>query len=511
VPNRTVNISTVSVEGSTVYSAAELARYTTGLTGPAVPLAQLDAARQTILQRYRGDGYLLTTVSATLDAGNLRFVVTEGRIASVKLDGDIGPAGTRVLRFLQRLTEQQPIDRTTLERYLLLAQDVPGVSIRAVLQPSNDEPGALSLVAQVQRQPVSGLVTFDNRAFNQTGPVEGLGVLDLNSFTEFGERTTLSFYHTFPNSQNFGQASSEWFVGDSGLRMRVYGGAGPVNPAGGSLAQLGFNSFTTVFGTQLSYPVIRARQQTLNVTLSFDGTDSSIDTATGPGGSSVRQSYDAVRALRLGTEYAWSDFWAGEQRAATSHFLLVGSQGLPILGASNNPNSLTAARPGEQSGFNKAAFEISRTQTLAQLSESASLALMGLLAGQVSGSILPPVEQFYLGGSRLTRGYYSGQVTGDKALATTVELQLNTGFERPVFGVALNVGLQFYGFYDWGETWQNVSTGPDTRLASAGGGVRTQITSYTEFDLEGLARLNRHPAGQTVNSSGVYWRVLTRF
>ena len=62
-------------------------------------------------------------------SGRLRFVVTEGRIASVKLDGDIGPAGTQVLRFLNRLTEKQPIDSVTLERYLLLAQDVPGVTL----------------------------------------------------------------------------------------------------------------------------------------------------------------------------------------------------------------------------------------------------------------------------------------------------------------------------------------------------------------------------------------------
>ena len=34
----------------------------------------------------------------------------------------------RCLRFLNRLTEKQPIDSVTLERYLLLAQDVPGVT-----------------------------------------------------------------------------------------------------------------------------------------------------------------------------------------------------------------------------------------------------------------------------------------------------------------------------------------------------------------------------------------------
>ena len=153
VPNRPVRVTSVEVEGVTAYPQPEIAQLAAGLVGPAVPLPQIDAARQAILQRYRADGYVLTTVSANLDNnGRLRFVVTEGHIASVKLDGDIGPAGTQVLRFLNKLTEKQPIDSVTLERYLLLAQDVPGISLRAVLEPSTDTPGALNLIAQVSRQ-----------------------------------------------------------------------------------------------------------------------------------------------------------------------------------------------------------------------------------------------------------------------------------------------------------------------------------------------------------------------
>ena len=139
VPNRPVKVTSTAIEGATVYSQAQLAQHTDGLIGPATPLPKIDAARQAILQQYRSQGFVLTTVSVKLDgSGALRFVVTEGRIAAVKLDGDIGAAGTQVLRFLNRLTETTPIDSKTLERYLLLAQDVPGVTVRAVLQPSTD-------------------------------------------------------------------------------------------------------------------------------------------------------------------------------------------------------------------------------------------------------------------------------------------------------------------------------------------------------------------------------------
>jgi hemolysin activation/secretion protein len=518
VPNQPVRVTSVAVEGVTAYPQQEISALATGLVGPAVPLPQIDAARQAILQRYRSDGYVLTTVSANLDGkGLLRFVVTEGRIASVKLDGDIGPAGTQVLRFLNRLTEQQPIDSVTLERYLLLAQDVPGISLRAVLEPSSDQPGALNLIAQVSRQAVSGLATIDNRAFNQTGPIEFLGLLDFNSFTSFGEKTELSYYHTFPNSQNFGQASTEVFVGASGLKVRIYGGYGTTDPTG-SLGQSGYHGTTTVFGTQATYPVIRSRQQTLNLYLTFDGIESNISLLNN--GVRTRQSFDSLRVLRVGEDYALSDIWLGAERSAINAVSTRVSQGLRILGASTNGTAPDAARQGERSDFTKFNFEVSRTQTLFYPWQGASVALMGLVTGQWSNDILPPAEQFYLGGARFTRGYYAGQVPGDKALATTVELQLNTSFDVKVFEKSLDVSTQYYLFYDWGETWQNLKTDFATRINSAGGGVRMQVTRYTEVDLEGLARFNRFPtAGGGTPGSGVsplyggafYWRVLTRF
>ncbi len=425
VPNQPVRVTSVSIEGVTAYPMSALSPLTDGLVGPATPLPRIDAARLAILQHYRADGYVLSAVSVNFDvpSGRLRFIVTEGRIASVKLDGNIGPAGTQVLRFLNRLTEQQPIDSATLERYLLLAQDVPGVKLHAVLQPSADDPGALNLIAQVSRQAVSGLATVDNRAFVNTGPIEALGVVDFNSFSEFGEKTEISLYHTFPNSETFGQAATEVFLGASGLKLRVYGGSGASLPTG-PLALQDYKGTTTVFGGQLSYPLIRARQQTLNLRLAFDGIQSVVDL----GSPSIMSSYDLLRVVRLGADYALSDLLLGAERSALNAVSIRLSKGLPILGASANgdPN---APRLGERTNFAKFDFQLSRTQTLFSPWRDASVALMGLLAGQVSRDVLPLSEEFYLGGMQYTRGYYSGQVTGDNALAATAELQLNTSLD----------------------------------------------------------------------------------
>jgi hemolysin activation/secretion protein len=506
-----VAVGQTLVDGSTAYSAAALAPLTAGLTGPAVPIARIQAARDAILARYRRDGYVLTAVKVTLDRGQtLRFVVTEGRIAEVKLDGDIGPAGVQVLRFLNHLTDKQPIDAASLERWLLLAQDVPGISVRAVLRPSTTEPGALTLVAVVSRTAFSGLATADNRAFNLTGPEQGLLVLDGNSFTSFGEKTEVSLYGAARATQLFGQVTSEFFVGGSGLKVRLYAGSGTADPTG-ELGAEQYHGVTTTAGVALLYPLIRARRQTLNLGGYFDILQSDIDTA------GQLASEDDLRVLRWGADYALQDDWAGGVRTALNAVSLRVSHGLQGLGSSTDgQTSPPPARAGEVVDFTKVSFQASRNQTLFAPWRGATVALQGLAAGQYSGDVLPPAEKFYLGGSNYNRGFYSGEVTGDTALVASAELQLNTGFTLDWFSGPVQVGTQFYTFYDWGETWERQRADPNRRLQSAGGGVRVSLTRFTEVDLEGVARQTRQPQGANsttapLRADAVYWRVLARF
>jgi len=99
------------------------------------------------------------------------FVVRaiEGYISDVKLDGDIGAAGVLVLEMLDHLLERRPVNNADLERYLLLANDIPGVKARAVLRREGAEPGAVALVAQVSRREFSGLLNYDNRGPKRPG------------------------------------------------------------------------------------------------------------------------------------------------------------------------------------------------------------------------------------------------------------------------------------------------------------------------------------------------------
>jgi hemolysin activation/secretion protein len=508
-------ITGATIDGATVYPSAALAALLTGLTGPAVPLEKIEDARAALLNRYRRAGYIYTTVRARISGSQLRLVVIEPHVVSVTLSQTIGPAGTLVLAFLNHLTDGRVLRQGDLERWVLLANDIPGVSVHVVLDPSATDPGALTLRAIVQRQAVGGLARADNRAFRQTGPEELLTVADFNSFTALGERTELSMFHTFNNTDNFGQASEQVFLGATGLTLKLYGGYGEAIPSG-SLRAIGYEGVTRVFGGALSYPVIRSRQHDLAVALLFDGTESDISyDVRGPG---TRASFDSLRIFRLDAEDTLSDIWLSAALSAQTVSGVTVSQGVPSLGASSNGNT-QLPRLNERVDFTKADARLDRTQNLFSPYRidgvPATVQIELAAEGQFTDDVLPPEEEYYLGGPQFNRGFYYGEVSGDRALTAKAQPQLVTNLPRlPAWGVVPEA--TFYGFYDWGETWQEQKRDASHILRSLGGGVRLALGEHLEIDLEGVSRLTRTPSGpppdgQRLQSSAFYWEVVGKF
>jgi len=513
-PDLNVVIREVRLEGVTAYAPAELNPLVAGLVGSSVPLERIEEARLALLRRYRDGGYPLTAVSAEVEqGGRLRFVVAEGRVAEVRLDGDIGPAATQVLKFLDGLVTAGPLDQARLERQLLLAQEVPGITVRAVLRPiPGGEPGALQLIAQVSRQPFSGLIAGDNRGYELIGPDQVVAVLSGNSFTQYGERTDVVLFRSTDATQTYGQAAVEAFIGSSGLRFRIQGGYGETRPSG-TLRAIGYEGTTTQFSGGLIYPVIRQRDQSLTVFGLLEALESEVLLA-GPGGQPSRASFDSLRPVRAGAEWARRDRLLGDGLPGLTTAAVRLSQGLSGLGASSEGAEF-AGRVGQVIDFFKVNGEITRSQALFAPWDGASVSLFGLVSGQWTRDILPSIEKFQLGGLRLNRGFYAGEVTGDRALATTIELRLDDAWTLPVWGQSFDIAAQFYAFYDWGQSWERQPEQADRRLASAGGGVRMVVDRRTELQLEGVSRLTRSPQGalqvEPLSSNAVYWRVLTRF
>ena len=506
-----VRVDAVQVQGVTVYPPEAIAPLYADLVGATVPRTRLDAVVEELQTKYRTDGYILTVVRSEIQSVNGRQVFVlraiEGYISTVKLDGDIGPVGTLVYEFLEHLTSIRPVNNADLERYLLLAQDIPGVSVRAVLRRAT-EPGAVELVAQLSRKPFSALAQYDNLGSLVAGPNEMLLRGSTNSFTRFGEQFEAIFFNTFNREQLFGQINASTFLGSDGLRLAGYWGRGNSLP-GGALAGTGFVGNYTIAGLDLAYPVIRSRRLNLTPDVAFDYYDSSVD-VNGFNGQPTQFNSGHLRILRAGGALDFQDAAVADLPAANLALLKV-SQGLPGLGASSN-NEALPPRLGNRTDFTKLAGELTRVQNLATFG-NVGTALKLTLGGQYTGDILPPSEKFFCCGLRWSRGYFYGQVTGDRGIGTGAELQLNTGFtDVPILAPDHRLDVQFYGFYDFGRFY-NLAPGEfNQTVDSVGIGARSNLTSWMFVDLAGVRRLvTSGPNGSKLPDYMLFSRVVFQY
>lgn len=516
---REVAVSTAVVQGNTALDIMAFRAVLAPIEGRTVTLARIEETRLAVLGLYRRAGYPFVSVAAALVPGpdgraEVRFAITEGYVAEVRLEGNIGPAGTQVLRFLERVKAARPVSTAAVERALLLASDVPGVTVRGVLQPIQGEPGALRLVAQLSRSAVSGFFTFDNRAYQLTGPWQAVLIAGLNSFTEYGERTEVSLFGAEQASQWFTQASVETFIGGSGLRVRVYAGMGNTLPTG-QLAEIGYEAENRLAGIVATYPIIRSRPANLYAIAQFDIFDSDIFTGVGTSSGRNVAGRDRIRTARGGFDGQALDTLLPFLPPATNQGNVRVHQGLAVWDATaaNDPE---ATRIGSEFDFTKYTGDYQRVQPIWSPFEGAMFNFQAYVTGQWSSNILPNAEKYYLGGSRLGRGFYSGQVTGDWGYGYALELQLDIAYEIPAQpALGNNRGWsQFYVFRDVGWAYQNLVTDADRRLSSWGGGVRTVIADTVQFDLELARRITTQPDGQfsePLRATQLYFRTLIRF
>ena len=489
-----IHVDQVRIEGVTVYDEESLRALYADVVGQTVPRARLDEIAQTLQARYRDDGYILTLVRGEFQRPGNRVVFVihaiEGYISQVKLDGDIGPAGELVLDMLEHLTARRPVKNADLERYLLLANDVPGVTARAVLRREGGEPGAVVLVAQLSRKEVSGLLNFDNRGPKEAGPPEMLVSGTTNSFTNFGESVQALLFTTFNREQIFGQINADAFLNSDGVRLRSYYGHGNSLP-GGILAATGFDGGLEIGGTSVSYPIVRTRGFNFYTDFAVDTYHSAISVN---GGGTPSTSGSDISMWRTGGTIDFQDQMFFEFPAATT---LNARASHGFLGRDTT-------RPLNDSHFYKVTGDLTRVQNLITIG-SVKTAFKSSIGGQYTQDILPPSEKYFLGGTRFGRGFFNGEVTGDKAIGTTLELQANTTFtDIPLLDPGYSLPAQFYGFWDFGRGYSLVKSDTDHTIQSTGIGIRSDVTPWLFVETEGVHRLTTHPQGKSVATEGSY-------
>jgi len=481
----------VQIDGATVFRPSDFAPLYQDLIGKDVTLARMYQVAAAITAQYGNAGYILSQAlvpAQQINGGVVRLQIVEGYVAKVTFRNDSGgPVDDGLLAaYGAKIARSQPLTAHDLERYLLLMNDLPGVSARALMQASAT-PGAADLVVVIDRKPYDALIGFDNRGNRFIGPYQATGSFSLNDLIGRDDRTGLRFINTVPlKDLHYGEISHDEPIFAEGTKLGIGAFYSDVHP-GGSLNGLHDKDYSIWF--QATHPFIRSRGENLSLRARFE--ISSFDAKLG----STLVSSDDLRVLRLQLAYDRVDtFWltAGNQAA------LELSQGIGVAGARTQN-----ARPGTSPTFTKVAATVSRDQPLF---DHVSMVLAS--AGQYSRDVVPVSELFGFGGTEFGRGYDFSEIVGDSGLAGKAELR----YTEIVSGGHLQA-WQPYAFFDAGVVWNNFAflTAKRQTATSTGVGVRAtfdhNISGYVELGVP----LTRKVAAENDKSPRGFFGVQMRF
>lgn len=459
-------LTKIILTGNTVYTTEELEAIYKDKLGKEMSVLDFQKIVQSITNHYRNNGYILSRAIIPpqhVKNGVIKVQVIEGFIDTVKIQGN----ATNSIKILQRygnnITIQRPLHLSTLERYLRLANEVPGVQVKGVLEASKTTPAAATLVFVVTEKRLGGYLAYDNYGTRYLGPHEVTINATLTSGFISGDSLGLTYLDTTrPKELRFMDAYYQVPIGSEGMTLII--------DRNKSLTDSGFvlQDFDVIgsavnYYAFLNYPVIR----TIDKSLTLDG---GLIYYNGIVTSLSQLLYDDnIRSIRFGGSYLFSDSYRGSN-SLTFHV----EQGLPIFGATSNPQSFFTSRYGATGVYTKTSLQYSRDQALFD-----KFSAFFQLQGQYAFNPLLSYEQFTFGGSLMGRGYDPAEIIGDQGIAASAELRMNI---YP--GFRFLQSLQFYGYYDIGKVWNLrdledlFNSYTEISAASTGGGVRVNFNKY---------------------------------
>ncbi len=194
----------VILNNSTVYKPADLTPLYRKLIGKKISLAQVFALRDRLTAKYRRDGYILSQVIVPpqkLTHGVVHMQAIEGYVANVSIQGNAHDSRGLIAAMAARIKLARPLTAKVLERYVLLMQDLPGLSVRTVLRPAAKQPGATDLDILMTHKTVTGYASIDNRGSRAIGPLQGQVGINLNSLLGLDEQTSLQWATVNPTKE----------------------------------------------------------------------------------------------------------------------------------------------------------------------------------------------------------------------------------------------------------------------------------------------------------------------
>jgi hemolysin activation/secretion protein len=479
-----VRLRSVTVVGSTVYSREQLAALYGDLIGREVSLAEVYDLAKKITGQYGNDGYVLSRAivppqNFNRSGADIKIQVVEGYVDKVVWPDRLSRYRDFFSDYTARILADRPANVRTLERYLLLAGDLPGLKFSTKLRPSANNTGASTLVVEVTEKPYDAAARIDNRGSAARGPYQYLVTGTANNLIGVHEAFTLTYGGTFQFKElQFAAAAYRQVLNSEGLTGFANISYGIGKPGLSELELLAFKTRSIAFEGGLSYPVIRTRERNLILTGLMFASDSHGEMLDAP------FSEDRLRGFRFRADYDMADSLRGINRFSATY-----SKGIHGFGSTDNGNLLASVAAGRVD-FSKVEFSASRTQPL-----GAGFSMAVAAETQYAFNTLLAPEQCSFGGRNIGRAFDPSELTGDHCWMASAELR----YDLAVGAMAKDYDAlkylkqsQLYSFLDRGEAYRREASAgtPESQSGtSAGLGLRLGWMDNALLDLSAAKAL----------------------
>ena len=267
----------ISLDGVSAYQEDVLQALYADKIGQTITLTDLYAIANDITLKYRNDGYILTQVVVPpqeISGGHAKFRVIEGFVQNINVRKaeDGAPIDmARVQSYAAQISQGGPLNVKDLERQLLIINDLPGITARSVLSPSQTTAGAADMDIILDYDPLDGLLSVDNYGSRYLGDIQLGAATTLNSFLGHNEAISGQLV-VAPDSWYelaYGSLGYEQPIGTYGTKAHITGNITDTDP-GFDLDQFDVEGRSYLLNVGVTHPIIRSRSQNLYGRLNFD-------------------------------------------------------------------------------------------------------------------------------------------------------------------------------------------------------------------------------------------------
>jgi hemolysin activation/secretion protein len=406
-----VQVTHFEFTGNSALSTETLRAVVAAWTGRSLNFGELIQAVEAIEARYKEAGYFLAQgylPPQKIKDGGIEIAISEGRLGEARLEGESRIASDVLYRYLDRLPKDQALVLSTLERQVLLINELAGSHASLDLQ-AGEKPGSSDVViAQKPDELITGRLDANNHGLPSTGEKRYGLTLNANSPFTLGERVSLNALTSENRDLTSYTLRGELPIGGDGWRLMATASRAEYS-LGGAFSSLEASGTADSLRVGAAYPIIRSRAANLKVQLEADQSR----LADHFRASNIEMDKQS-RGLTATLGGDWLDEFMG---GGSSRADLALRSGHLTLGATAAAQDASPG-PGTAGHFNKMTLTAQRQQTLTR-----ELSLQLQLTWQHSGKNLDSSEKLSLGGPTSVPGYVSGEAVADKGAQAKMGLR----------------------------------------------------------------------------------------